>query len=133
MEAMTETAIKASELRIGNWVACDIMDGYEKIMAPIDRVNPVEKNYYPIPLTPEILKSAGFEKTDDSMFALPNNLFVYFGEDGAKDIAYNKKLVARIKQVQFNEYEYLFRHMDYLHQLQNLFFALTGEELTVKL
>ena len=69
----------------------------------------------PIPLTPEILEKCGFEKLNSG-----NRRF--------------NKIVLMCESVS----NYLLKDIPltpirYLHQLQNLYFALTGEELEVKL
>lgn len=64
-----------------------------------------------IPLTPEILEKCGFVQTSAATFG--NGIIgIYFGE---------------------GEYFYNHGKGKYLHQLQNLYFALTGEELNCPL
>jgi hypothetical protein len=130
--------IKANELRIGNWVMYydkplrvddltylydldDDWEGWVMNGAPIekDRIgqNPID----PIPLTPEILEKAGFksaEYTDD--------LWLEIG--GEHSITYRDgKLLLECHDSFYNiNFEY-----QSLHSLQNLYFALTGEELDI--
>lgn len=117
--------MKASELRIGNLVT---YNGKEISITPnalfefyyihnthanskIDR-----RDYKPILLTEEFLLRAGFKKgtliykNDSFNF---NGEIVFKGEDSFRYFGTNAKL-------------------KYVHQLQNLYFALTGEELTIK-
>lgn len=86
----------------------------------------------PIPITPEWLERLGFESKKD------------------KRIRWHefKKLIGkygvRVLQVNFDKSELLsvwivahdrfadHEHIKYIHQLQNLYFALTGQELTIK-
>jgi hypothetical protein len=106
--------MKANELRVGNWIiGCNgkyfqiFEDGMEILMGA--------RNYGdfdPIPLTPEILEKAGFEK----------GLNGYFFRGG---VEYNLK---RHMLEGFGYCEIL-----YVHQLQNLYYALTGEELNIEL
>jgi hypothetical protein len=73
----------------------------------------------PIPLTEEWLLKFGFEKTMAWTFAIElkgNNMLVYYlGEKGCS-----------IGFKSYSEFD-----CKYAHQLQNLYFALTNEELTI--
>lgn len=107
--------INANELRIGNLVEKNgvvyVADFITIRMA---------HNYNPIPLTPEILEKAGFEiQISQIDFWKKGKVYMYW--DG-EELSAN-----------FGHIEQLDVHVKYLHQLQNLFFALTGEELTVSL
>lgn len=95
------------------------------------------KCYKPIPITPEILEKCGFNKE----LGWGENYFIKNIPIGlTKDDAGNYFLCAR--QPQFDMYgdceddyraEPLPTKINSLHQLQNLYFALTGEELQVAL
>lgn len=89
--------------------------------------------YQPIPLTEDILLKCGFQKMivdsylkqdDITMFTkgyieLSSDLhLLYYTFDDRHDVWY---------------YEILDRQIKYLHELQNLYFALSGEELQIKL
>jgi hypothetical protein len=88
-------------------------------------------NFDPIPLTEEILLKAGFE----------NSSFAYFTHLMPKEITvidltvhftgYDLKTLSE-RTIGFDDMEYPFP-CKYLHQLQNLYFALTGEELNIEL
>lgn len=109
--------MKASELRVGNWV--NTPEGvYQVIDVLCDSVNTIAQHSLPydwiepIQLTPEILQKCGFEQGKGVMF----------WESEGVGIAYETlggyfRLYPRTNRI------------DYLHQLQNLFHALTGEEL----
>ena len=73
--------------------------------------------YFPIPLTEEWLVKLGFERNDECLELEINDIsLVWIGY-----ITLN-----------FNgTYIILNNEIIYLHQLQNLYFALTGEELTL--
>lgn len=132
---------KANELRIGNLldngyiivqvtsISLDIDDEYQpsigicKYGEHRDEVIVNEAAFgieiKPIPLTPEWLERLGYKKDsmDNKWYQSPSNLPpIYnwrrgdYGMDG---------LPLSVKSIQ------------YLHQLQNLYFALTGEELTI--
>lgn len=105
--------IQANELRIGNWVSIGEMS-----YRPLNKVIPeLCSSYEPIELTPEILIDCGFEKGLDHFWYSPNiEIGVLFHDSG---------LTVTTQSVS--------RPVTHLHQLQNLYFALTGEELTVNL
>ena len=103
----------ANELRIGNWVLSTLLQKY-----PINTIQEGMPCPEPIPLTEEWLIDLGFEKVDVNLFE--KRCLTLFIENGTwkwflGDRAY--KLGTEIK---------------YVHTLQNLYFALTGEELIVK-
>jgi hypothetical protein len=78
----------------------------------------------PIPLTPELLEKAGFEQSNefDDTFRL-----------GQFDLYYGKGYCEWTVDDRGDNEGTKPRLIKYLHQLQNLFFALTGEELPVNL
>lgn len=79
----------------------------------------IDKGIIPIKLTDYWLTKCGFKKHGD-FYILENNTFfqlrIYIS------LKHNKSRIG------VNE-EYEIKHLEYLHQLQNLFFALTGELL----
>ena len=123
--------INANELRIGNWVRfkhllcfiitikqdnCEIQSSRLVVNSSYDFIEP-------IPLTPEILEKCGF---------------VYSWDGGTNEANYsvkkNGKIVFSINDsLVFRHSFYNSTKLQYLHQLQNLIFALTGEELIFKL
>ena len=109
--------MKASELRIGNLV----MDGkdIEQVNARmIDMLVKTEADFDSIPLTEEWLLKFGFQKSMSWTYVVELNgnlkLVYYLGEKGWS--------------IGFKSYSD-FSNLEYVHQLQNLYFALTGEEL----
>lgn len=135
--------IQPNELRIGNWVIdnegvpvklsgmrpyddstrCDGDGGcillFDKYGRDMEEDSP---NCRPIPLTPEILENAGFAKgcpySDDYGFTAPDNALFF-----EKDFSPLEMSSGRGFGIELTS----------LHQLQNLYFALTGEELTINL
>lgn len=108
--------MKANELRIGNYVL-DNLGGILKIKGVNEDSD--LSHVRGITITEEWLFNFGFEKVKEDIFSL------------LKD---NKK-VCTISKGNFGRFEYtqLTVHgiyIEYVHQLQNLYFALTGEELT---
>jgi len=121
--------MKASELRIGNWI-------YIPQTKTNERIGSIEENgrfttigykssyssiecLEPIPLTEECLLKFGFEKNDNNQFILM---------EGSVDILFNKDLNGwTCDGINFS-----INMTEHVHQLQNLYFALTGEELKLK-
>lgn len=79
----------------------------------------------PIPLTSEWLGRCGFTKQGDGSFYIQvgNTLYLEFDNDLSCSI---------IPETWSGSAVYTFADISHLHQLQNLYFALTGEELTIK-
>ena len=113
--------IKANELRIGN-VANLNWDGdirqvtLENVGSEYFSIDGFDESFtyvdlYPIPLTPEIL-----EKIDWNGY-VKLNIGSWFKIDDVGHLYYRS--------------DYTGRNVDSLHQLQNLYFALTGEELEI--
>lgn len=137
--------MKASELRIGNWIAdrgrkewqIDHWETRDKVaskaptimcMGILQEAHSLTEyvDYlYPIPLTEEWLLKFGFEPTrfQKEPHQWWNNGKIEIGHTTKDDVM---------------QYEYLsptnteMVDIPYVHQLQNLYFALTGEELEMK-
>ena len=126
--------IQANELRIGNYLqfgdktmrAGNLVNGEFWYVQDLDCVRTVNlSDIEPIPLTEKILSKCGFEKVNHI-----NNysFFSYNRKNG------NKNFICDIYEntTRINSYS-IGNHVQYLHQLQNLYFALTGKELEVEL
>jgi hypothetical protein len=115
--------MKANELRIGNWYQDN---GELKQVNPntIQDVWACERTWcQPIPITEEWLLKFGFVDNIDSYYKRHTESETNFDwdiETGLYIIDDNGLVLKDIS------------HIEYVHQLQNLFFALTGEELEVK-
>jgi len=116
--------IKANELRIGNLLN---VINTAPIVVTADHIKAIsegDKDYSPILLTPEWLEQCGFEKDG----AVENGHYrhngIYLFEDDELPGLFHDILA------QFNGTR---TEIKYLHQLQNLYFALTGEELIITL
>lgn len=120
------------ELRIGNWVNVGHFDANSKVKAVFEGKiicgivtwDTESELVNPIPLTPEILEKCGFnlEAQRQSIY-IKKRLKLWMGHTGC--IAYLKH--------EDNDTSFWIGDCKYLHQLQNLFFCLVGEELKVKL
>lgn len=121
--------IDQKELRIGNWVKCDLG-------APL-KIRELHSEWYvsgsnwyyktsnPIHLTPEILEKCHFfkDKNGNLIQQFPVRLELSFndGNHAELDLIQDRKIVS-----------FKHGHLKYLHQLQNFVYALTGEELRIE-
>ena len=104
--------MEAKELRIGNLIeyAGDYVSVNTYHISTIEAgKEPFKSRYKPIPLTEEWLVKFGFDKGTMCWFNDTNIGFEF-----------NAKGVVKWNQP---------KHIKHVHQLQNLYFALTGEEL----
>jgi len=112
--------MKANELRIGNLITARYQDDYAVNQVVVNSVSEIgvnrcygETEFYiencePIPLTEEWLVRFGFKLGVKGHFKTHGNNY------------------------KFNLYMYNVNLYKHVHQLQNLYFALTGEELEIK-
>ena len=131
--------MKANELRSGSVISINgenvivdhikchedsvtIKNGFAIVFNDGDLETDGNDNIKPIVLTPEILEKCGFDY--DASYEVPKvqkgNFILWDGFDGSFG-------------ANFGGLTRLDVSVQYLHQLQNLYFALTGEELEVKL
>jgi hypothetical protein len=82
----------------------------------------VSKFFNPIPLTPEILEKAGFNM---------EGKYIWLKIDEAFELCTFASGTPGVGL--YFEGQWLGDTFNYLHQIQNLFFALTGEELKIEL
>jgi hypothetical protein len=121
--------MKASELRLGNWVE-QPNEGVTKVTSILNDLQIITETEYvdnycrPIPLTEEWLLRFGFtyKKTDKANCYTLHFFSVNFVTDGR----YKGKVFIRVANFNPDINNFL-----YVHQLQNLYHALTGEELTI--
>jgi hypothetical protein len=119
--------ILASELRIGNWYD---HNGKHCQVSPntiLEVWESPRKWVQPIPLTPEILEKCGFEWEDIETHTDKTTRGLY------KSILMMLPATSNCWYAAPFGYPLSLHRTLYLHQLQNLYFALTGEELEVKL
>jgi hypothetical protein len=118
------TMIKAEELRVNNIYmhrsTPDALTIHHKLSAVCN-----SDEWNPIPLTPEWLERCGFAKGD--AYDIEHDI-----ERGEEHYWHNDRLIwrHRLKNKRVDE---CYDHINCLHQLQNLYFALTGEELKIEL
>ena len=126
--------MKASELRIGNLVTpcgnkpyrVESVDNDGCMIVPVDNSELVDFDYEcdlePIPLTEEWLVKFGFEYKD-------GYLTLELGYFSGSNFIY---WIGDVLNLFCKSGMMLTNNIKYVHQLQNLYFALTGEELKIK-
>jgi hypothetical protein len=121
--------IQPQELRVGNVLMytgfdegemrCEVDANY--IMWCEDDNDGFNELNRPIPLTPEILLEMGFEKPENNWMKLQicnDWTYLFWNKLAGFELSVNKHSV-------------VLPHIKYVHSLQNLYYALTGEELTL--
>jgi hypothetical protein len=123
--------MKANELRIGNLVLTDRNNSIKTIvevrlfMSSVEYIS-TDTNYkhqsmvdyerlIPIPITEDWLLKFGFEHDSDLVNSLCKS-GIWFNVKNMEATFLSQKL----------------RKINYVHELQNIYFSLTGEELTIK-
>lgn len=146
--------MEVKDLRIGNYVSLnkkqrdelwinneicadkyyysvDVIYGSGEIVLKLDAedIDFDIKDIQPIPLTEEWLLKLGFEEKGDNKEESYFLLYGFHLENRAND-----KFSLNINKEDFGCWwidQYL-KELKYVHQLQNIFFCITGEELTIK-
>jgi len=122
--------MKPQDLRIGNWVNCITCDGtkQEGIVNEITEIHTRANGWTylePIPLTEEWLLRFGFEEK----IMKTKIIWEYTRHITMKLIKGYKRNGYPFHLLGYKHNPHPIKHV---HQLQNLYFALTGEELTIK-
>ena len=122
--------MEAKDLRIGNYIKSlgserqFILEDFSDLF---DDSDPIE-NYNPIPLTEEWLLRFGFKRTKHK------GIYQLIGEcfDDLIEVRlyYNDKSIEVLDYCEHNGV-HLLTELKHVHQLQNLYFALVGEELKI--
>ena len=129
--------IDAKELRIANMLLVD--NEYDRVNAInsqdsyIDCDNAGRVSLYadeiePIPLTPELLEQIGFHENGSVI-----NGPIYYIAPGNKGLFSIQDKKNGEYRVWWNNPDCIYAPMQNVHQLQNLFHCLTGEELAINL
>ena len=123
--------INANELRLGNWVNVSITDHSEQVTLDMFKTfvdSPGAIRFLnPIPLTPEVLQSIGAEYRKCGISGA--NMWQGLDLWTIKYIRLRGN-VSTAKGGVLKLEEYFNSHFEYLHQLQNIIFDLTGEEIS---
>lgn len=83
----------------------------------------------PVPLSPEILEKAGFKIDEDAGNWNTPDHTIY--SNGKGSVGVKGDFIGWYFSAGDDYYSW-FKEVKYLHQLQNLFFSLCGEELTIE-
>lgn len=124
--------MKAEELRIGNWVIDPDGDYMQREELSPYCFSDTEyrwdwlKQLKPIPLTEEILLKAGFKKEKTGIG--PQDMWA-----GMSAWSMKGEWLFRGNPTCLHLVGYYNTQIGYVHQLQNLFFELSGTELDIKL
>jgi len=125
--------LKPSDFRIGNRVNKGIINAIHKNSIQVkDKFGNLFYAFEPIPLTSEILLACGFVKCEGKF----GEYFKCSKLDGfriwlTEHNNYSWWSIGR-KDYENDETIFIFKDCKYLHQLQNLYFALTNQELEFK-
>ena len=117
-----------------NFVGLDIRETFEGNNSLIEgRIS----YFDPIPLTPELLEKCGFKYTSNHVYEYKDDENILFDEPTDWNNTKNYPIgIAGISTTIFGMYvtngEVIIRCL-YLHQLQNMYYSITGEELEAKL
>lgn len=126
--------IEASELRIGNWIKNGIGEDFKANAQTICYFYESQSTlgaFSPIPLTEEWLERFGLTKKimPDSTPHYTNDNVDF--EPGVSPDGKGGFMYCILVDSSTETWQYI-THVQYVHQLQNLYFALTGEELELK-
>ena len=139
-KSKTKIMIQANELRIGNMV--QIPDRRARVSAifpthfratdkdGIDLGNSLQVNFNPIELTPDILVSHNF--TEDNNGHFWKDLHSHYLEFIPMPDGFYPIWASVGEMSSEPEQRVSLNRINYVHQLQNLFWVLTGQELEIK-
>lgn len=127
--------IKSNELRIGNLVLIDNKEteiycisgmGVNDFLINFNQVSYDFDEIEPIPLTEEWLLILGFKKTVDETIDYRIRQFELNRIELIHGLTLDKELfIVMMGQEALS-------HIKYIHQLQNIYFSLTGEDIEIK-
>lgn len=121
--------IKVEDLRIGNWVNWNGENGVVSQILEHEVVfkcgeDTLISELKPIELTEEILLKCGFKKIDHHRFKIIPSQFEFYYTISVHDNCF---------RIYVGDSIICANVIFYLHQLQNLYFALTNQELEINL
>lgn len=146
-----QSMIQANELKLGNFlihkeyglamvvsISSDNTVFLENQVSSEDYNCDLDENIEPIPLTEEMLLKCGFEKNKSSYtFIIDEFTILWYNES---DMFHKSSFEVHLCKLLYNPNGEISTKranfkidVEYLHQLQNLFFALTNKDLEVKL
>lgn len=125
-------AIKIEELRVGVWVrplTSGVVTQVSLFMLGEIAADETYLDYLmPVPLSPELLEKAGFEKTNGEIeswkIPIGKDNYIEWHDD-------NSVLIG--DYTGYSTVMIVVENISSLHQLQNLYYSLTGNELEINL
>lgn len=124
--------IKANEVRIGIWLQYQKSKPFKvttDLLMDHRFWEDIDQNIEPIPLTPEWLERCGLElRKEDKIWQ------IQVGNTSYLEIEAEEPFMCGVTPETWRDIcpIYIWNEIKHVHQLQNLYFALTGEELTIK-
>jgi hypothetical protein len=121
--------VQPNELRINNWII--VNDGekppynYQLTGFDIYKIDEGGSGIEPIPLTPELLEKCHWVRTITGIYVRKADRFKFRIEFAHGDVWLYVEQHDRDSSIEVE--------LQYLHECQNLYFALTGKELEIKL
>lgn len=122
--------MKANELRIGNFVFTDNIELLEVSAGDLVVMDNFPDDYKPIPITEEWLVKFGFIESEPTECGIR-----YFSMEVNFAKIFHILIYKNLKidfTIDCEEFYKVLTEIKYVHQLQNLYFALTREELQLK-
>ena len=124
-DAVMQSVLKANDLRIGNLIFYETVDlnTGENVLEIVEatandiKTQELKSIFLPIPLTEEWPLKFGFEKSMGSLAYRKGSFAILIWEDGSATIEFKNLAIAVI---------------NFVHEFQNIYFALKSEELTIK-
>lgn len=124
--------VKANELRIGNWLNDSATGDKNYFQANAVDISVVESGrgkFFGIKLTPSVIEACGFHKGEKWFI---HQIF-YIGQfniccSRSNEFCYGEPVYNDSGVYAFNKKS---KRLDYLHELQNLYCAFNGIELTI--
>ena len=124
--------MKATELRLGNYVSVNRGDGFVTIVVDLDLLAEIQKAdwpFEPIAITGDWLMKLGFTICESKIIDNPDIFTIQISNHETLDYEDEEFFIAGVNSHRVVD---LWNSPKYVHQLQNLYFALTGEELATK-
>jgi len=131
--------INARELRIGNLIYYDLENGclveYTVCAEDISAIETSDFGFMPIEIDENWLEKFGFHYAPDALIYGKSGWFKKIEyQDDPTYFFFNNHLQGSIflSSEKSSVIHFIDSQMIYVHQLQNLYFSLTGQELTIK-
>ena len=129
--------MKTTDLRIGNFISINFGNRDDGKIITVDGVSDCEiyneeygyspcNEFKPIPLTEQWLLDFGFNQNIETQW------YIHFDNMCLTLHGYSEQYIVEIHDMGIDESSIFLMSIKYVHQFQNLYFALTQEELILK-